>query len=249
MDSAPGGLLVVAATDFELTELRARLQGSVTLPGRWTTAEAGVLGRLPVVTQALGVGKARTAAGLASAILAHHPRAVVQVGVGGAYVGSFLSVGMMMLADSDIELDLGVATGNGWADASAMSIPLLGGVGGGVETVAHPALTQALADLSGLPRGRFATLDAITTDTDVGAQMAAHFDVSIESMEGAAAGVVAARLGVPWAQWRAVSNIAGERDRALWDLRGAAKRAAHHLALALEALPEHPSWTGFLAPN
>jgi futalosine hydrolase len=191
--------------------------------------------------------------------------AVLQVGVGGAYVGSFLSVGMAMLADVDLELDLGVATGAGWADLDALRVPLLppalgdaaGGDGdagaGGARPAAapaerreartHPGLTAALADACGLPRGRFATLDAVTADVDVGASLQRRFDVAIESMEGAAAAAVAARLAVPFAELRAVSNIVGERDRARWDLRGAVRAASDAAWSAVAALPADPWWT------
>jgi nucleoside phosphorylase len=110
----------------------------------------------------------------------------------------------------------------------------------GRAAACHPGLTAALAAACGLPRGRFATLDAITSDIDVGAALQRRFDVAIESMEGAAAATVAARLGVPFAQLRAVSNLVGERDRARWDLRGAVRTATDAAAAALAGLAEHP---------
>jgi futalosine hydrolase len=261
-----GPVLLIGATDLELAPLRQRLARATDVDGAWSRATLGRLGDLEVLVQAVGVGKVRTAAGLSLAIAAWRPRAVVQVGIGGAYLGSFLSVGLAMLADVDMELDLGIATGDGWADLTALRVPLLPPLGdaaaapppGGREPAAgaahgatheaareaacHPGLTTALADGCGLPRGRFATLDAVTADIEVGAALQRRFDVAIESMEGAAAATVAARLDVPFAQLRAVSNLVGERDRARWDLRGAVRTAADAAAAALMALPDHPRY-------
>jgi hypothetical protein len=102
-----------------------------------------------------------------------------------------------MLADVDLELDLGVAGDEGWADFEALRVPLLparrgepaaGRTGAHRRALDRPARLRA----SGLPRGRFATLDAVTADVERGAAMQRRFDVSIESMEGAAAAAVAA---------------------------------------------------------
>jgi len=238
--SAP--LLIVAATDHELAPLVERLGEPREVAGRWNAARRGRLAGREVVLQALGVGKANTAAGLALAIDGFRPRAVVQVGIGGAYLGSFLSVGLAMWADVDLELDVGVATGHGWADLDALGVPLLpprpGETARGREIATDAALTRTVAASSGLPRGRFATLDAVTADIDRGAALQARFDVSIESMEGAAAAAVARRLGVPFAEVRAVSNIAGERDKSRWDLRGAIRCAADAAFAGIRALVE-----------
>lgn len=244
-------VLVVGATALELAPLVDRLSGAESSATGWTDAVRGRFAGLGVVVQAIGVGKARTAAGLAWSVLTHRPAAILQVGVGGAYLGSFLSVGLAMLADADLELDLGIASDEGWADFEALTVPLLPGRHGEPAAPDRAVPTDArwtglLASGSGLPRGRFATLDAVTADVERGAAMQRRFDVSIESMEGAAAAAVAARLGVPFAELRAVSNVVGERDRALWDLRGAVRASTDAAAAALGAVADHPTWDEIL---
>lgn len=238
-------LLVIGATELELAPLAAELEGAGDLAGAWGPARRGRIAGLEVVVAPLGVGKARTAAGLALALAAHRPLAVLQVGVGGAYLGSFLSVGLAMLADVELELDLGVATGDGWADLDDLRAPLWPPPTPVErrETRTHAGLTGALAEITGLPCGRFATLDAVTSDVDVGAALQRRFDVSLESMEGAAAALVAARMGVPFAELRAVANLVGERDRSRWDLRGAVRHASSLASSAIATLAEHPTWT------
>ena len=245
-------VLVVAATALELAPLVERLCGAKTVDTGWTEAVRGRFAGLDVVAQALGVGKARTAAGLAWSVRSHRPAAILQVGVGGAYLGSFLSIGLAMLADADLELDLGIAGDAGWADFDGLRVPLLPPRSGertapasAVPDRAVPTdarWTGLLASASGLPRGRFATLDAVTADVERGAALQRHFDVSIESMEGAAAAAVAVRLGVPFAELRAVSNVVGERDRARWDLRGAVRTATDAAAAALGGVADHATW-------
>jgi futalosine hydrolase len=263
---ARGPLLVVGATDLELDGLVAGLEGAAPAATSWGPARRGARHGAPVVVQALGLGKANTAAGLATAIAELRPTAVLQVGIGGAYVGSFLSVGMAMLATEDVQLDLGLRRPEGWADWGALGFPLRsrepdvlvlyagggGAVAGATEGAAERAravaiptdadLTAVIAAATGLPRGRFATLDAVTHDVHLGAAMQAAFDVSVESMEGAAAAQTARALGVPFAELRAVSNVVGERDKAHWDLRGAVRVARDAGLRALDALATDARW-------
>lgn len=250
-------LLVVGATDLELDGIAAALDGAEDAATAWGPVRRGTRAGVPVVVQALGLGKANTAAGLAIAIAELHPSAVLQVGIGGAYVGSFLSVGMAMLATEDVQLDLGLRRPEGWADWGALGFPLRArhpdvvvddAVDRGsktVQVVAVPtdrALTGAIAAATGLPQGRFATLDAVTHDVHLGTAMQAAFDVSVESMEGAAAAQTALALGIPFAELRAVSNVVGERDKAHWDLRGAVRVARDAGLRALDALAADPRW-------
>ncbi len=240
-------LLVIGATELELGGVVAGLERSRATRTSWSHATAGSVGACRVVVQALGLGKANTAAGLAVAIVERRPRAVLQVGVGGAYVGSFLSIGMAMLADEDVHLDLGLRRDDGWADLDALGFPLAPARGDrpalGATVPTDPALTTAVAAATGLPRGRFATLDAVTHDVHLGAALQARFDVSIESMEGAAAAQTADRLGVPFAELRAVSNVVGERERARWDLVGAVRVVTEATSAALRALAADERWS------
>jgi futalosine hydrolase len=239
-DAAP--VLVIAATDMELAPLLAAVAESRATPGRWGPASTGRVGSTPVVLQALGLGKANTAAGLALALTERAPRAVLQVGVGGAYLGSFLSVGMAVVASEELHLDLGVRTAQGWQDLSAMGFTLTPASGdrparaNAVPT--HPGLTRAVGRVASVSAVRFATLETVTGDVDVGAAMQREHDVSIESMEGAAAAQVCDRLGVPFAEVRGVSNLVGERDRSRWNLRAAAVAACDVAKAVLRRWPD-----------
>lgn len=231
-DDGGTSLLLAAATEAELAPLRARLHVS---PAHRDGVTRGTLAGREVALAALGVGKARSAAGLAWALAATRPAQVLLVGVGGAYVGSFLSIGHAVLSISDVEIDLGIAGSDGFVNPD-LRVPLWPGTEPGVRPVPlDPVFTEALATAAGVPIVAFATQDAVTSDVDRGARIAERYGVSIESMEGAAAAAVAERWGVPIAQLRVVSNVAGERDRARWDLPGAIRRAADVVEIALRS--------------
>jgi futalosine hydrolase len=213
----------VAATPLELEGLLERVEAVARPTTVWGSAVAGRVGDVDVIVQALGLGKANTAAGLTAALLAWRPSAVLQVGIGGAYLGSFLSIGMVAAATEDVDLDLGVRAPDGWRDLSTMGFPLTPAVGDRPErsnaVPTHAGLLAALRRVAEVVPVRFATLDAITGDVDAGAELARRHGVAIESMEGVAAAQVCDRLGVPFAEVRGVSNVVGERDRSRWNLR------------------------------
>jgi futalosine hydrolase len=230
--TAPGPeapILVIAATLGELEPLLDQVAPSGCPATVWGGATALTIGREAVVAQALGLGKANTAAGLMAALLAWRPRAVLQVGIGGAYLGSFLSVGMAAVATEEVDLELGVRTAEGWQGLAALGFPLTPASGGRPERAnvvpTHPGLTAALGRVADLAPVRFATRDTVTGDVDDGAALATTHDVSIESMEGVAAAQVCDRLGVPFAEVRGVSNVVGQRDPARWNVRSAAHAA------------------------
>lgn len=239
-------LLVVGATDLELQPLRSAMTEVASDATRWGAMQLGRLGPLQVAVQALGVGKVNTAAGLALAIDRLQPKAVLQLGIAGAYVGSFLSIGMAMLAEEELQLDLGLRQGEGWADLEAIGFPATPGQDGRPErwqvVPTDPGFTEALASLTGLPRGRFATMDAVSHDLDIAQALQRRFDVSLESMEGAAAAAVCDRFGLPFAELRGVSNIVGDRDKGRWHISAALRAATDPLLAALPRLPEHPFW-------
>lgn len=189
----------------------------------------------------LGLGKVNTAAGLALAIERLKPTTVIQFGIGGAYVNSFLSIGMMMVATHDIHIDSGVRTAEGFQLMEQVGFPLLS-KGQPYYNIfpTDQALTQKLSRRLGLPTGIFATSETITGSFEESTAIQARFDASIESMEGAAAAHVCLALNVPFAEIRSVSNIAGERDKRNWDIPKAVK---HVNDIILEMLRHDDSYS------
>lgn len=220
----PHHLLLITATRLEAEPLRAQLANGrpLDLPyGVGLRAEA--FGRRLDLVH-LGVGKVNTAAGLALAVDRLGPQAVVQFGVGGGYVGSFTSIGMVLAAEEEIHLDSGVRDDDGWRGMEALGFPLLERGGSRFNRFPTDAgLTAALTATLQLPTGVFGTTETLSGSFDVGGEFQQRFDLSIESMEGAAAAQVCLALGVPFAEIRSVSNIVGEPDRANWNVPAAVR--------------------------
>jgi futalosine hydrolase len=172
----------------------------------------------------LGVGKVNTAAGLALLIERLSPHDVIQFGIGGAYVDSFLSVGMVAIAAREIHLDSGVKTAEGWEGMRELGFPLVTGEQPLYNLIpTDQRLSHALVDATGAPLVTFGTSETVTGNFDDASVLQARFDLSVESMEGAAAAQVCYALGVPFAELRGISNIVGERDKCAWDIPSAVR--------------------------
>jgi futalosine hydrolase len=193
-----------------------------------------------------GIGKANAAACLAATTQALGPRAAVQVGIGGAYLGSFLSNGMVAAASEELQLDLGLRREDGGVDGLdlARGSPRRRRATGGPRASTWSRRTRAAAGAGGADRPAAPALRHARRHhrrRRRGAALQRAHDVSIESMEGAAAAQVADRLGLPFAEVRGVSNLVGERDKRLWDIRSAVQASCRAVRALLEGWHDHPT--------
>ena len=196
--------------------LREALEGLERLEFPLGQLYSGTFASQPLYLAHLGVAKVNTAAGLALAIHTLRPERVIQFGIGGAYVGSFLSVGMLAVAEREVHLDTGVLTAEGWLGMEEVGFPLLRGFYNDFPT--DSGLAQELAAQTGAVECVFGTSETVTGSFETAETLQRRFDLSVESMEGAAAAQVCAALGVPFAEVRGVSNIVGERDKRAWNV-------------------------------
>ncbi|MBL8760188.1 MAG: futalosine hydrolase, partial [Phycisphaerae bacterium] len=72
--------------------------------------------------------------------------------------------------------------------------------------------------------GAIATVSVCSGTDELAAEIRSRTGAIAEGMEGAACGLVAARMGVRFAELRVVSNHTGRRDRQGWNLEGAFRR-------------------------
>lgn len=167
-----------------------------------------------------GIGKAN-AAGAAGALLGcpNRPRALINLGVAGALPGSPARLAQVVLASGSVFLDEGVQSDASFLTCEQLGFPL-GPLGGQVAPDAGLATClRPLAD----HEGEIATISTCAGTDDLARRRAKEGAIA-EAMEGAAAGLVAWRLGVPFAELRVISNTTGSRDRQVWDLEGALER-------------------------
>ncbi len=182
-----------------------------------------------------GVGKVNTAATLALAIVQLKPKSVIQFGIGGAFLGAFLAIGHLAIATYEIHLDSGIRLKNGWQGMQALGFPLIEGKTNFYNKIpTNNKLTDRVQQLTGAVPCIFGTSEVITGSFEEAEVLQERFDVSIESMEGAAAAQVCMALGAPFAELRSVSNIVGESNKAAWDIPTAIKKVNEAIKKLLE---------------
>jgi futalosine hydrolase len=199
-------ILLCAATRMELDACLGPLgEAFDSLPAGprpWTRRRGRVL--LAVT----GPGIPLTLARLMPLAAAERPAAIVDVGIAGAYAGTGLGIGDLAAAESEQFGDLGMETtgpeaflpiaGFDWSDP-AYARPL-------------PLSLKPLGAAAGLKRARGCTVNACTGTAATGARRRSLTGADFESMEGAAAALAGAELGLPAAEVRAISNVAADRD-------------------------------------
>jgi futalosine hydrolase len=215
-------ILVIAAVLPEIDVIRDELAARpVTEIGRARVYDA-VIGPTRVVLAAIGIGVVRSAAVLGALVQATAPDRVLMIGSGGALPGSGLQVGDLVVASSETMAELGLCTGVGIADAAALRLPGLS-----QEIRLDPDLTSELAanpSLGEVRVGRFLTVAGVSANPEQAAARARRFGALIENMEGYGLALVGDQFRIPVAELRAVSNVAGDRDKSRWKLQAANER-------------------------
>jgi len=183
----------------------------------WTPA--ALTPRLDLVVT--GVGKASAAAGAARALDPGRHAIAVSLGVAGALPGSGLEPADALAATRSVFGDEGLLSGEGFAPVDALGFPPFPDGGSGAD--ADPAALEVLRGLAG-DAGTVACVSTISGTDELARAVAERTGARAEAMEGAAVAVAAARLGVPFAELRVISNTTGDRARQRWDLPGALAR-------------------------
>ena len=235
-------LLLATATEMEASPLREELEDETSLQLPYGSGSRGSFEGLDLTLLHHGVGKVNTAAGLALAVDRLEPSGIIQFGIGGGYVGAFLSVGRVAIASCEIHIDTGARTASGWEDMESLGLPLLERERSWYNKFpTDPRLTAAASEATGQPPVAFGTSETVTGTFDEGRSLHDHFDVSVESMEGAAAAQVCLALNVPFAEIRGISNIVGERARHAWNIPGAVRAVNAALIQTLRFLAREGS--------
>lgn len=236
-------ILIIAAMPLETHLLETTLtQSARSGTGGFEYVE-GDLGNLRIVVCAGGVGKINAAAATAVMIERHRPQLVINTGCAGAYLGSGLSVGNLVVASEETLADEGVIVSEGWRDLRYMSLPSLD-LGG------HPCFNtiplskhasekaMQLADFYGvfLMRGRFATVSTCSGTSQRGDQLSTLWNAIAENMEGAAVAQVCRRYGLDCLEIRGISNLVEERDMEKWEIRLAVEVAQRFILKYLEEM-------------
>lgn len=158
-----------------------------------------------------GVGMLDFSVNLSFALSQKRYDAVYQLGIGGAYVGCGLNVGDVVRVDSEVVGDMGVQSCDG------QFVPW--------DCVCGEKSVYTCGDLSMLPKklANLPSVAGVTVNCCTGTRALSEtrtrlFNAQVESMEGAACFAVCNRFNVPCYEFRAISNIATDRDPSQWKI-------------------------------
>lgn len=235
LDPVSGPVLLVVASPIEASALTGSSPGShPSLPsGPW---EASPLGsdRSGFEIVVSGIGKSNAAAATAKVLHPSRHCAVLSIGIAGALQP--LELGQAVVATSSVFADEGLQSPEGFKDCSAMGFPL--GAFQGSAVPVHDQLARELESVLSTrspQSGPIATVSTCSGTDQLAAQVKSRTGAVAEAMEGAAVGLVAHRLGIPFGEVRIISNTTGDRNVQRWDM----KRALASLSEVIGLLAQH----------
>ena len=215
----PQTILIIAATEGELSPARELLGDS---------AES-------ISFAATGAGKVSAAISTLELIRQLRPDWIIQLGCAGAYPGSGLGIEDVAIANVEIFADEGVETPEGFLSMRDLELPQAARDGELIfnevpvdfptaETIQE--IRSSLGHQSRIEAGRFCTV-SLGSGTDAASRRAEErWNPLAESMEGAAAALVAWRQRVRFSEIRGISNMTGNRNRESWKIAEACEAAA-----------------------
>lgn len=181
------GLLVCAATETELRTFGPRSE------------EAGQDSFFTGVSVPIALAQTLLIAGRL------RPARLLNIGIAGAYPGSGLAIGDVVIATSEVFGDVGFElpeeAGFRHIRESPWGAPYQ-----------EPVTLTVFPEFAGAREGRGCTVNSCTGTEATGRLRERLFDAAFETMEGAAVAYAGYRLFTPVCEIRAISNIASDRD-------------------------------------
>jgi len=229
-------ILLIAAVPLETELLRRALSPCEVRRCGGQALYHGTLAGQAVALQHSGVGKANAAATAALLLEKLQPEAVLCFGCAGAYPGSGLRIGDLILASEEVYGDEGAQTSDGFLDMQALGFPLAEAADGerwfnrfAADPVllgqSHRQITAQVKAGQRVAMGPLVTVSTCSGTVPLGEALARRTGGLGENMEGAAVAQVCTRFGVPFLEVRGISNLVEERDLSRWDLPAAAAAA------------------------
>ncbi|UJF35827.1 futalosine hydrolase [Paenibacillus hexagrammi] len=167
----------------------------------------------------VGVGAAAAAANTAAALSKADYGMVVMTGIAGGFAGK-AEIGSIVMASEVIAADLGAETPEGFVSLDELGF---GSARVPVEVGLASSIAQQLQEV-GLPvvTGPVLTVTTVTGSAAKAEELLRRVPGAVaEAMEGYGAGVAAQMRGIPFMEFRAISNTIGPRDRSAWRIGSA----------------------------
>ncbi len=229
--ASPDPIGLICAIPQELLELRAALEHDQRLKIGAFGFDLGRLDEHVVVLAEAGIGKVNTAAVATLLAARFHARILVFSGVAGG-LDPKLAIGDVVVASQALQHDCGVIENERLHPYQAGHVPffnptrefgyavdaeLLTRVQGRLAGLTLPPLSAAAAGGHGrTPRLVYGTIlagDQFIHCEATRERLHQEFQAQAVAMEGGALAQVAERLGLPWLEIRALSDLAGAQSR------------------------------------
>ena len=139
------------------------------------------------------------------------PKLIVNIGIAGAYPGSNLTIGDIVLGSSEVYGDLGFAL-----PEPPYFRPITQSPFGDFYATPYPLWIPAQIDV---PIGRGCTVSTCTGTDLQGHHRQELYQAYFETMEGAAVAQIGAQWGVPVCEIRSISNLAADRNMQIENIR------------------------------
>ncbi|MCL2488324.1 MAG: 5'-methylthioadenosine/adenosylhomocysteine nucleosidase [Oscillospiraceae bacterium] len=209
-----GPIGVIGAMEPEVALLMARMEGKNETVVGHTVYAAGKLGGQTVVVSRCGIGKVCAAICVQTMVERFDVSAVINTGIAGG-LHPELAVGDIVAAADTLQHDFDLGA---WGYARG-HIPYIGGHGPGDEPTRFPvdpewteryiqAAQGILPPGHKIIRGTIVSGDIFVDDADLKRRLISDFGAAAVEMEGAAVGQAAAANRVPYAVFRAISDLA-----------------------------------------
>lgn len=172
-----------------------------------------------------GVGPIATAASLSMhlALYGEGIEGIMNIGVGGAYVGSGLNLLDICLARQEVFGDFGICMENDILDfepvLSQLSKPIL--FNNELVTKSRDILNSHAVEFKNT---NFVTVNCCSGTKERGDYLREKFAGGCENMEGAAVAMVCNTFNIPCVEFRCISNMVEDRNTANWMLEEAIDR-------------------------
>ena len=184
----------------------------------------GTAGNQRVRFGVIGIGIASAGLALGYLLSLETPEGIIIVGSAGALPGSGLGMGDVVVADSEILAELGVLVGAGIGDATLLGPPNIDQQIAFDQPLGDDLFTAA-GQVGNAVHDKVLTAVGLSATQDQAVARAKRFKAVAENMEGYAVALAGRNLGIMAAEVRGISNRAGDRNKADWDLRIANERS------------------------
>jgi futalosine hydrolase len=154
-----------------------------------------------------GIGEPNASVGTMFLIEKFSPKLIINLGIGGAYPSSGLTIGDIAVAEKEIYGD-----GSRYFNKFQLDKKLI------KKAVSISHATHHLSRIT-VKSGPFLTVSTCTGTLKTAKELERKFRTICENMEGASVAHICSLFGIPMLEIRGISNIVKDRNKKEWDVK------------------------------